>query len=59
MLQSPAPHEGPAKDADSVVEPGSLSRFRRLAKSLFEVDRDQFQEALAKDETERRAKRGR
>ncbi len=58
MLQSPAPHEGTAKDADNAVEPGSLSRFGRLTKRLFGVDRKRFQDALAKDEAERRAKRG-
>lgn len=59
MEPSPAPHESPAKAADKEVEPGSLSRFRRLAKHLFSVDRNEFQDALKKDEAERRAKRGR
>ncbi len=64
MQPSPAPHEGPAKaadkdTADTDVGPGSLSRFRRLAKHLFGVDQKEFRDALKKDEAERRAKRGR
>lgn len=54
------PHESPAKAAAKErVPPGSLSRFKKLARKLFAVDRDEFQETLAKDEAERRAKRGR
>lgn len=41
MLPSPAPHEGPAKDADNAVEPGSLSRFKALTKRLLAVDADE------------------
>jgi len=53
-------HESPAKDAaNQEVEPGSLSRFKRLAARLFAVDREEFRDALAKDERARRAKRGR
>lgn len=59
MEPSPAPHEQPAKAGDQKVPPGSLSRFKALAARLFTVDRKEFQEALAKDEAERRAKRGR
>lgn len=59
MEPSPAPHESPAKGAGSEIAPGSLSRFRDLARRLFAVDRKEFQEALKKDEAERRAKRGR
>jgi len=59
MLPSQAPHEGPAKDVEKPVEPGSLSRSFQLAKHLFGVDRDKFSEALKKDEAARRAKRGR
>lgn len=57
MEPSPAPHESPAKGADKEASPGSLSRFRALAASLFTVEPKQFREALAKDEEERRAKR--
>jgi hypothetical protein len=59
MEPSPAPHESPAKAADKKTEPGSLSRFKALAAKLFDVDRTAFQEALRKDEEERRAKCGR
>jgi hypothetical protein len=59
MEPSPAPHENPAKAAESEMAPGSLSRFRDLARRLFAVARTHFQEALKKDEAERRAKRGR
>ena len=60
MEPSPQQHESPAKvAANEPVEPGSLSRFKRLARKLFAVDRGEFQEALRKDEEERRAKRGR
>jgi hypothetical protein len=59
MVPSPAPHESPAKAADKEVEPGSLSRFRRLAKHLFNVDQKEFQGELEKDKAERAAKRGR
>jgi hypothetical protein len=60
MEPSPAPHESPAKGAaKEPVEPGSLSRFKALAKRLFATDREAFQDALKKDEAERRAKRGR
>jgi hypothetical protein len=59
MEPSPAPHESPGKAADKEVSPGSVSRFRDLARRLFAVDRAEFQEAMHKDEEERRAKRGR
>lgn len=59
MEPSPAPHEGPAKTAAKEVEPGSLSRFKTLAARLFAVEPTRFREALARDEEERRAKRGR
>ena len=53
-------HESPAKRAaNEKVEPGSIARFKDLARRLFAVDRKEFQDALAKDEAERRAKRGR
>ena len=53
-------HESPAKvAAKEDVGPGSIARFKRLAKSLFAVDREEFLKALEKDERERRAKRGR
>lgn len=58
MEPSPAPRESPAKAADTEASPGSLSRFKALAARLFAVDRTEFQEALARDEEERRAKRG-
>jgi len=57
MQPSPAPHEGPAKVAESEVSPGSLSRFKTLAARLFAVDPERFKKALAEDEAERRAKR--
>ena len=59
MEPSPAPHEQPAKAVDQKVPPGSLSRFKALARRLFAVDQGEFREALEKDEAERRAKRGR
>lgn len=59
MDPSPAPHEGAAKAADTEVAPGSLSRFKTLAARLFAVDPERFKVTLAKDEAERRAKRGR
>jgi len=59
MEPSPAPHESPAKGAEKEVPLGSMSRFKRLAKGLFGVDRTEFQETLKKDEADRRAKRGR
>lgn len=59
MEPSPQQPERPAKDADSAVERGSLSRFKALTRKLFAVDREEFQDALRKDEQERRAKRGR
>lgn len=60
MELSPASPESPAKGAaNEKIELGSLSRFKRLAARLFAVDREQFQQALEKDERERRAKRGR
>ena len=58
MEPSPAHHEGPAKAVDDVGS-GSLSRFKTLAARLFAVDPTRFREALAKNEEERRAKRGR
>ena len=45
MEPSPAPHESPAKDVEKPIEPGSLSRFKRLTRHLFGVDRAEFQEA--------------
>jgi hypothetical protein len=60
MEPSPAPHESPAKGAaNEKVAPGSIARFKSLAKSLFAVDRIEFLKAIEKDERERRAKRGR
>ena len=60
MEPSPAPHEGPAKAAESeAATPGSLSRFKALTARLFAVDPVRFKKALAEDEAERRAKRGR
>lgn len=60
MEPSPAQHEGPAKDAASEPEREStLLRFKRLTTRLFGVNRDEFLEALKKEEAERRAKRGR
>ena len=60
MEPSQAPHERPAKDADSApVEPGSIERFKALSARLFAVSRKDFMEALEKDERDRRAKRGR
>jgi len=53
-------HESPAKDAvDDPVEPGSIARFKKLARRLFSVDREEFRKALERDERQRRAKRGR
>ena len=60
MEPSPASHEKPAKVAASErVKPGSIAKFKGLARRLFAVDRKKFQEALERDEKERRAKRGR
>jgi hypothetical protein len=60
MEPSPQPqHESPAKAAaNEPVPSGSMSRFKKLARKLFATDREEFQEALKKDEAERRAKRG-
>lgn len=58
MEPSPQQRESPAKAADKeTVEPGSINRFKSLARRLFAVDRSEFQKALEKDERERRAKR--
>jgi len=58
----PSPQRQPeslAKDAaNERVEPGSVKRFKSLARRLFAVDRESFQKALEKDERERRVKRG-
>ena len=59
MEPSPQQHESPGKAAESAVPTGSLARFKGLARYLFGVDQKEFQEALKKDEEERRAKRGR
>lgn len=60
MEPSQQQRESPAKvAANEPVSPGSLSRFKDLARSLFGVDRGKFQKALEKDERDRRAKRGR
>lgn len=59
MQPSQAPPESPVKGADNEIIPGSLSRFKTLAARLFRVDPKAFAEARAKDEAERRAKRGR
>lgn len=60
MEPSPQQHESPAKGAaNEPVGPGSIARFKDLAKRLFAVDREEFQKALERDERERRAKRGR
>lgn len=59
MQPSPAPPESPDKAVDSEVSLGSLSRFETLAAKLFAVDPTRFRDTLAKDEKERRAKRGR
>jgi hypothetical protein len=57
MLPSQAPPERPAKVAESATEPGSLSRFKKLAAGLFRVNPEAFREARKKDEAERQAKR--
>ena len=57
MEQSPAPPESPDKAAETVVEPGALGRFKRLAASLFSLDPERFKDALAKDERERAKRR--
>lgn len=63
MEPSAQQHETPDRgEARELVEPGSVSRFTALAKRLFAVKRKDFEEALRKDEEERRdrrAKRGR
>ena len=60
MEPSPQQHESPAKGAaNETVEPGSLAKFKSLARQLFAVDREEFQKALENDERKRRAKRGR
>jgi hypothetical protein len=58
MEPSPAPHESPGKGADKEASRGSLSRFKTLAARLFDVNPEAFAKARAKDEEERRAKRG-
>lgn len=59
MEPSPQLPESPAKVAESAVPSGSLTRFQRLARYLFEVDQKEFQDAYEQDKDERRAKRGR
>lgn len=60
MEPSPQQRESPAKAAaKEPVASESLSRFKALARKLFAVDREEFREALEKDEKARRAKRGR
>jgi hypothetical protein len=59
MEPSPAPHESPGKAEADQAKPGSLSRFKALAASLFGVDSEEFRKARLQDEEERRAKRGR
>ena len=59
MEPSPQQHESPAKAVESAAPTGSLQRFKDLARRLFAVDQKEFQDALRKDEEERRAKRGR
>jgi len=62
MSDSQPPIEGPVKDVDQPVKPGSIPRFRKLAARLFGLDKERFAKALAKDEKERakrRALRGR
>ena len=57
MEPSPQQHETPAKGAaNEPVNSGPLSRFKSLARRLFAVNRDEFRDALKKDEAERRAK---
>jgi hypothetical protein len=59
MEPSPAPHESPDKGEASEPPESTLLRFKRLTTRLFGMDRDEFRDALKKDEAERRAKRGR
>ena len=55
----PRQDESPAKGAaNESVEPGSIGRFKKLARHLFGVDRGDFKEAAERDERQRRAKRG-
>ena len=59
MEPSPQQHESLAKvAANETVSPGSITKFKNLAKRLFAVDREEFRNALEQDEKERRAKRG-
>lgn len=60
MEPSPQQHESPAKVAASeTIAPGSIARFKSLAKRLFAVDREEFLKELERDEAKRREKRGR
>lgn len=53
MEPSPAQPESPAKVADKEVSPGSLSRFKALAKHLLGVGPAEYRTAAAKEEAER------
>jgi hypothetical protein len=60
MQPSQPPTESPDKgEAIGPKRESTLLRFKRLTTHLFGVDRTEFQDALKKDEEERRAKRGR
>ena len=51
------PNESPAKGAaHEQVEPGSIARFKALAKRLFAVERGEFQNAVKQDAEIRRTK---
>lgn len=57
MSPSQAPPESPDKAEESPVEPGALSRFKRLASHLFGLDQGAYREAVEKDEKERAKRR--
>ena len=59
MPNSPAPPESPVKGAEAEAAPDTLSSFKALTRRLLAVDRTEFEKAVKKDNTARRAKRGR
>ncbi len=53
MPVSPAPHEGPAKDADPPVNPDAKANFQDLARKLFRINRAEFEREVDRDRAER------
>lgn len=57
MSVSPAPHEGPARDADAPPDPQAKADFVDLARELFGIDRVDFERVAEQDKAERAAVR--